>query len=237
MKHRSMIIWCTVILISLSLFTTCGKDNPATSEKSTDNSTSVPPSATGTWSFVDPQGNQETIILAQSGNEVRGTTANGGMVQGTANGASYQIIIIYSNDTINLTVTISGNSMSGTVTDGSGGSGSLTAVRTVEAGNQNVAVSDLVGSWAGNYNLIKSGTVYQIQVTLDAAGNVQGSAQQGALTLTGKYIHSVATVSGFGTTSSTELFSFTGVVSGDSMSGYWASNLNPEGGWFVVVKR
>jgi len=88
------------------------------------------PSATGTWGFVDPSGAQETMTLAESGETISGTTTRGATVTGTRQGSNANIDLHYANNyTVTVVVKIDGDTMTGTVTDSNGGSGTVVIVR------------------------------------------------------------------------------------------------------------
>ncbi len=148
-------------------FTGCEDDVDSTERGS--------PSASGSWSFVDPQGNQETMNLTQSGNQVSGSTDRGGNASGTTDGMSYSISIEYANSyTLNLDTTISGDTMTGTVSDSSGGSGDFVAVRPDDSGGDDSG--DATGgsrTWRSNrMHTNLAGDPVELSVTVSDNGAV-----------------------------------------------------------------
>jgi hypothetical protein len=86
----------------------------------------APLTTTGKWGFVDPAGNAETLDIVETGNTIAGTTSRGGTVSGGGTSRSRDIVITYpSGYCINMTLVLDGCTLSGTVTDCNGETGTI----------------------------------------------------------------------------------------------------------------
>jgi hypothetical protein len=102
-----------------------------------DGSSSGPAGPSGLWTFVNPDGNQETINLSESGGTASGSTDRGGIVTGMADASSCFLMLRYVNHySVWIHGKINGNTMTGTTEDASRTphrTGTFTATRTGSA--------------------------------------------------------------------------------------------------------
>lgn len=187
------------------------------------------PSATGTWGFAAPTGEQETMTLAESGGAISGTSTRGATVTGTRNGPNANIELHYANNyVITFVVVIDGGTMTGTVTDSNGGTGTVVIIRidtdgNIKAGTYTGTEHVTIGASGVPSMSFDSPIQFVVsedgQVMLpDVSGDVAGGGHfMTSHTQTGNQFSLTATVSVAGAGSFS--FTYAGTVNGDLITG------------------
>jgi hypothetical protein len=205
----------SVVAAALMVFCGCGGGG--------DDSDAGTPSATGTWSLVDPGGNQDTMHLSQSGSQVSGNTDRGGTASGVANGSAYNITIAYANNYIvHLNVTINGDTMTGVATDSRGASGTVTAT------SSSINVS---GTWYGENGGVTGTIVLQQSGNRVSGTFVQSRGLTGTVSgnVSGNHVHLILSYSSDHNT-------LDATVSGNTMRGSFVVS-DGESGSFTAIRR